>query len=632
MSTSRAARCADLGRAARPIGACIDFIKRQHATGTPFFVWMNPTHMHLYTHTKPESLGQAGRWQSPYHDTMIDRDRNVGQLLEALDELGIAEDTIVIYSTDNGPHANSWPDGATTPFRSEKATNWEGAFRVPEIIRWPGRIPAGVVSNEIVQHHDWLPTFLAAAGEPDIVEKLKHGHQADEKTFKVHIDGYNLLPYLTGDVDKSPREGPPCHRCGADPAGGRRAARTAVRQRCAAAAHRRREHAVLLRRRTGTRPARNPVLRNTRQPRDLPQRLDRGYAAQDAVAARGRKTPAFDDDVWELYDTTEDWSQAKDLSKEMPDKLHELQRLWLIEATRYNVLPLDDDAATRMNSDLAGRLVLIKGNTQLLFSGMGRLSENCVLNMKNKSHSVTAEIDVPESGAEGVILAQGANIGGWSLCAKGGKLKYCYNLGGLQHFYAESADPIPAGTHQVRMEFAYAGGGMGKAAMSRSTLTARRSARARSQRPWRSFTRPTTVWTLVWTVVHRCLLTTPRETTPSAVGSKVRSSRSPTRRRPRGTWCRPRKRSASRWRASRSCRILPVMDRKSVGVSPGSRCPIVQRHQRGARRREGGRIHLVITYSASMNRIRWETTALVRNAVRPKTVVPQDITGANRHR
>jgi hypothetical protein len=166
--------------------------------------------------------------------------------------------------------------------------------------------------------------------------------------------------------------------------------------------------------------------------------------------------------VWELYDTTEDWSQAKDLSKEMPDKLHELQRLWLIEATRYNVLPLDDDAATRMNSDLAGRPVLIKGNTQLLFSGMGRLWENCVLNMKNKSHSVTAEIDVPESGAEGVILAQGANIGGWSLYAKGGKLKYCYNLGGLQHFYAESADPIPAGTHQVRMEFAYAGGGMGK--------------------------------------------------------------------------------------------------------------------------------------------------------------------------
>jgi arylsulfatase A-like enzyme len=187
--------------------AAIDFIKRQHAADTPFFLWMNFTHMHLRTHTKPESLGQAGRWQSPYHDTMIDHDKNVGQLLDALDELGIADDTIVIYSTDNGPHMNSWPDGAMTPFRSEKDTNWEGAFRVPEMVRWPGKIPAGTVSNEIIQHHDWLPTFLAAAGEPDIVEKLQQGHQAGDKTFKVHIDGYNLLPYLTGEVDKSPRQG-----------------------------------------------------------------------------------------------------------------------------------------------------------------------------------------------------------------------------------------------------------------------------------------------------------------------------------------------------------------------------------------------------------------------------------------
>ena len=165
------------------------------------------THMHFRTHTKPESLGQSGRWQSPYHDTMIDHDRNVGQLLDLVDELGIAEDTIVIYSTDNGPHANSWPDGATTPFRSEKATNWEGAFRIPEMIRWTGKIKPGSVSNEIVQHHDWLPTFLAAAGDPDIVEKLKKGHKAGDMKYKVHIDGYNLLPYLTGEVDKSPRRG-----------------------------------------------------------------------------------------------------------------------------------------------------------------------------------------------------------------------------------------------------------------------------------------------------------------------------------------------------------------------------------------------------------------------------------------
>ena len=187
--------------------AAADFIRRKHADGQPFFTWVNFTHMHLRTHTKPESLGQAGRWQSPYHDTMIDHDRNVGTLLDLVDELGIADDTIVMYGTDNGPHMNTWPDGAMTPFRSEKNTNWEGAFRVPLMVRWPGHFPAGVVSNDIVQHHDWLPTFVAAAGDTDVVEKLESGHEADGKRFKVHIDGYNLLPYLLGEVDRSPREG-----------------------------------------------------------------------------------------------------------------------------------------------------------------------------------------------------------------------------------------------------------------------------------------------------------------------------------------------------------------------------------------------------------------------------------------
>jgi arylsulfatase A-like enzyme len=177
---------------------------------------------------------------------------------------------------------------------------------------------------------------------------------------------------------------------------------------------------------------------------------------------QGEKTPAFDDDVWELYDTNKDWSQANNLAKQMPEKLHELQRLWLIEAVRNNVLPLDDNIGARINSDLAGRPTLIKGNSQILFGSMGRLSENSVLNLKNKSHSVTAEIVVPPAGAEGVIIAQGGNIGGWSLYAKGGKLKYCYNLLGIQQFYAESADVLPPGDHQVRMEFTYAGGGLGK--------------------------------------------------------------------------------------------------------------------------------------------------------------------------
>ncbi len=176
----------------------------------------------------------------------------------------------------------------------------------------------------------------------------------------------------------------------------------------------------------------------------------------------GEKTPAFDDDTWELYDTNKDWSQAENLAKQMPEKSHELQRLWLIEATRCNVLPLDDRIAERMNSDTAGRPVLIKGKSQILFGGMGRLSENSVLNLKNKSHSVTAEIVVPTTGAEGVIVAQGGNIGGWSLYAKGGKLKYCYNLLGIQYFYAESSSALSPGDHQVRMEFAYAGGGLGK--------------------------------------------------------------------------------------------------------------------------------------------------------------------------
>jgi arylsulfatase len=187
--------------------AAVDFIDRQHQDGTPFFVWFNTTHMHFRTHTKPESIGQSGRWQSPYHDTMIDHDKHVGALLDKLDELGIADNTIVIYSTDNGPHMNSWPDGAMTPFRSEKNTNWEGAFRVPAMVRWPGRIAPGTVSNEIVSHLDWLPTFLAAAGEPDIKSKLLQGHQAGDKRFRVHLDGYDLLPYLTGQEAKSPRPG-----------------------------------------------------------------------------------------------------------------------------------------------------------------------------------------------------------------------------------------------------------------------------------------------------------------------------------------------------------------------------------------------------------------------------------------
>ena len=183
-----------------------EFIEKQAKAGKPMFVWVNFTHMHFRTHPEPESLGQAGRWQSPYHDVMVDHDKNVGTVLDKIDQVGIADNTIVMYGTDNGPHMNSWPDSAMTPFRNEKNSNWEGAYRVPAMVRWPGHIKPGTVSNDIVSHLDWAPTLLAAAGVPDIKEKLLKGYTAGGKKYKVHLDGYNQLPYLTGQVPKSPRE------------------------------------------------------------------------------------------------------------------------------------------------------------------------------------------------------------------------------------------------------------------------------------------------------------------------------------------------------------------------------------------------------------------------------------------
>ena len=184
----------------------VEFLKKEHAAGKPVFLWVNFTHMHFRTHTKPESIGQAGRWQSPYHDAMIDHDKNVGTVLKALDDLGIADDTIVMYSTDNGPHMNTWPDAAMTPFRSEKNSNWEGAYRVPAMLRWPGHIKAGTVNNDIMAHLDMLPTLLAAAGVPDVKEQLLKGMKVGDTTFKVHLDGYNMLPLLTGQTTEDPRK------------------------------------------------------------------------------------------------------------------------------------------------------------------------------------------------------------------------------------------------------------------------------------------------------------------------------------------------------------------------------------------------------------------------------------------
>jgi arylsulfatase len=188
------------------IAAAKDFIKRQHEAGKPWFTWWNGTRMHFRTHVKPESLGQAGRWNGPYADAMVDHDKNVGTVLGKLDQLGIADNSIVMYSTDNGPHMNSWPDAAMTPFRSEKNSNWEGAYRVPSLVRWPGKIQPGTVSNQIMSHLDWLPTLVAAAGDADVTNKLLKGDKPGNATYKAHLDGYNFLPFFTGQEKKGPRQ------------------------------------------------------------------------------------------------------------------------------------------------------------------------------------------------------------------------------------------------------------------------------------------------------------------------------------------------------------------------------------------------------------------------------------------
>jgi len=189
-------------------GAAEEFIKKQVAADKPFFVWMNTTRMHVYTHVRDSMKGQSGMPGNEYADGMLEHDGDVGKLLKTLDDLKIADNTIVIYTTDNGPNQFSWPDAATTPFRSEKDSNWEGAFRVPAIIRWPGKIKEGTVSNEMFSGLDWFPTLLAAAGDTGVKDKLLKGWAptAGGKNFKVHLDGYNQLPYLTGQQPKGARD------------------------------------------------------------------------------------------------------------------------------------------------------------------------------------------------------------------------------------------------------------------------------------------------------------------------------------------------------------------------------------------------------------------------------------------
>jgi len=184
--------------------AGLDFIDRAHKAKKPFFVWMNTTRMHVWTHLKPESVGVTG--VGLYPDGMVEHDNAVGRLLKKLDDLGIADNTLIMYSTDNGAETISWPDGGTTPFHGEKGTTWEGGFRVPLIAKWPGTIKPGMKTSEIISHEDWMPTLLAAAGEPDVVEKLKKGYKANGKKFKAHLDGYDFGPYLRGETEKGPRD------------------------------------------------------------------------------------------------------------------------------------------------------------------------------------------------------------------------------------------------------------------------------------------------------------------------------------------------------------------------------------------------------------------------------------------
>lgn len=397
----------------------------------------------------PEAFKPVLRRQMEvYAGFMEYTDYHVGRLFESIEKLGIMENTLIYYIIgDNGASAEGsvngcfnemsyfnglqaletpeylmerinklggpdsynhfavgWAHAMNTPFQWTKqvASHW-GGTRNGTIVHWPKGIQAkGEVRTQFAHVIDIAPTILEAAGLPQ----------------PVSVDG----------IQQDPIEGKSMLASFAD--------------------------------------AKVPEHHETQY---FEVMGNRGIYHKGWCAVTKHYTPwimgprpELDDDVWELYDTSKDWSQSNDLSKEMPEKLRELQRLFIIEATRYKVLPIDDRMLEKINPDTAGRPTLIKGKTQLLFNGMGHLSENCVLNLKNKSHSVTAQIIVPDGGAEGVIISQGANIGGWSLYAKDGKLKYCYNWGGFQLFMVETSTPIPAGEHQVRMEFAYDGGGLGK--------------------------------------------------------------------------------------------------------------------------------------------------------------------------
>ncbi|MCJ7640373.1 MAG: arylsulfatase [Desulfobacterales bacterium] len=406
-----------------------------------------PKEIPAWDEMDPKLRPVLAREMEVYAGFMDHTDHHVGRLIDALKNLEILEDTLIyIIIGDNGASAEGglpgtfnenlhlngveletseflmqrigkfggpeaynhyavgWAHAMDTPYQWTKqvASHW-GGTRNGTIVHWPKGIKAkGEVRSQFCHVIDVAPTVLEAAGIPE--------------------------PAVVNSVQQNPLEGTSMLYSFDD--------------------------------------AKSPERHETQY---FEMFCNRGIYHKGWSAVTRHSTPfiveplpAFDDDVWELYDGRKDWTQARDLSKEMPEKLHELQRLWLIEAAKYNVLPLDDRRVERFNSDMAGRPTLIKGDSQLLFGGMGRLTENCVVVMKNKSFSITAEVEVPSAGAEGVIIAQGGAFGGLSLYAKAGKAKYAYNLMGLKIFTVEAGEKIPTGTHQVRMEFAYDGGGLAK--------------------------------------------------------------------------------------------------------------------------------------------------------------------------
>jgi arylsulfatase len=375
-------------------------------------------------------------------------DHHVGRLVDALDDLGVLEDTLVYYIIgDNGASAEGTING-----NIQRNVHLQRRRRARD-----ARIRR--VSHRRARHPDELQPLRGGLGARD-----GHALPVDETggiALGRHAQRHDrALAKRVHGARRGANAVPPCDRCRPDRARGRRASAPDLRRRRRPASDRGREHGVLVRPRSEA-DRRRPSISRCSATAASTTKAGTAVTRHSTPWITSEALPPFDDDVWELYEPG-DWSQAHDLAAEMPEKLAELQQLWLEEARKHNVLPLDDRRIERFNAELVGRPELVKGNSQLLFGGMGRLTESSLLNIKNKSHAVTAEIVVPETGAEGVILAQGGAFAGWSLYTKDGRPKYCYNLLGLQRFKIDADATIPPGTHQVRMEFAYDGGGLAK--------------------------------------------------------------------------------------------------------------------------------------------------------------------------